>query len=196
MIKKKGNAMKDYTTIFGVEKDKIELTLLDEPMELGLVGMVSSELFGENIAIVVEDDPQTVEYDFACLGYTKAGTAPRVMMKKEFYEDLKNGTQEAKSILFHEIGHYANGDILANSGHEDEERERLVLQNKVSKKEIRADAFAVQYLGIECVVQGLTALKQRILTEYADYDEESIQITIKEIDIRISHIEKMEEEKE
>lgn len=196
MIKKKGNAMKDYTTIFGVGKDKIELTLLDEPMELGLVGMVSSELFDENIAIVVEDDPQTVEYDFACLGYTKAGTVPRVMMKKEFYEDLKKGTQEAKSILFHEIGHYANGDILANSGHEDEERERLVSQNKVSKKEIRADAFAVQYLGIACVVQGLTALKQRILTEYADYDEESIQITIKEIDIRISHIEKMEEEKE
>lgn len=185
--------MKDYTTIFGDGKEKIELILLDESMELGLVGMVSSELFGENIAIVVEDNPQTVEYDFACLGYTKEGTAPRVMMKKEFYEDLKKGTQETKTILFHEIGHYANSDMLTNNYDEDEERERLVSQNKVSEKEIKADAFAVQYLGGECVVQGLTVLKQRILTEYADYDEESVQITIKEIDIRISNIKGMEE---
>jgi len=117
--------MNGNTTILNNGKDKIELTLLDKPMEQGLVGMVSSELFVENIAIVVEDNPQTVEYDFACLGYTKAGTAPRVMMKKEFYEDLKKGTQEAKSILFHEIGHYANGDIFINTFNEDDERERL-----------------------------------------------------------------------
>ena len=188
MIKKKGNAMKDYTTIFGVGKDKIELTLLDEPMELGLVGMVSSELFGENIAIVVEDEPQTVEYDFACLGYTKAGTAPRVMMKKEFYEDLKKETQEAKSILFHEIGHYANGDMLANTGNEDEERERLVSQNKVSKKEIRADAFAVRYLGKETVIAGLEMLKQRIFDIYKDFDEESVKLSTKEINLRIARI--------
>ena len=180
--------MNGNTTILNNGKDKIELTLLDKPMEQGLVGMVSSELFVENIAIVVEDNPQTVEYDFACLGYTKAGTAPRVMMKKEFYEDLKKGTQEAKSILFHEIGHYANGDILTNTFNEDNERERLVSQNKVSDKEVKADAFAVQYLGTDCVAKGLTDLKKRILTEYADYDEESLNITIKELDIRISTI--------
>jgi len=110
------------------------------------------------------------------------------MMKKEFYEDLKKGTQEAKSILFHEIGHYANGDILTNTFNEDNERERLVSQNKVSDKEVKADAFAVQYLGTDCVAKGLTDLKKRILTEYADYDEESLNITIKELDIRISTI--------
>ena len=63
--------MTGKTTTFNFAEDKIELTLLNEPMELGLVGMVSSELFAENIAIVVEDNPQTVDYDFACLGYTK-----------------------------------------------------------------------------------------------------------------------------
>ena len=38
-------------------------------------------------------------------------------------------------------------------------------------------------------------LKKRILKDYADYDEESIRITIKEIDIRISHIKEMGESK-
>jgi len=186
--------MNGKTTTFNFAEDKIELTLLDEPMELGLVGMVSSELFSENIAIVVEDNPQTVDYDFACLGYTKTGTAPRVMMKSNFFEELKRGTPESRMILFHEIGHYANGDMLKNNENEDGKRESLVSQNMVSEKEIKADAFAVRYLGAECVVQGLTALKHRILTKYADYDEESVQITVKEINIRISHIEKMKEE--
>ena len=186
--------MTGKTTTFNFAEDKIELTLLDEPMELGLVGMVSSELFAENIAIVVEDNPQTVDYDFACLGYTKTGAAPRVMMKSNFFEELKSGTPESRMILFHEIGHYANGDMLKNNENEDGKRKSLVSQNMVSEKEIKADAFAVRYLGAECVVQGLTALKHRILIEYADYDEEGVQITLKEIDIRISHIEKMKEE--
>lgn len=180
--------MNGNTTIFNNGKDKIELTLLDEPLEQGLVGMVSSELSAENIAIVVEDNPKTVEYDFACLGYTKDKTVPRVMMKSEFYNDLKKGTAETKTILFHELGHYVNGDIFANTDSEDGERVELVAENKVSDKELKADAFAVQYLGTDCVAQGLTDLKKRILTEYADYDEESLNITIKELDIRISTI--------
>jgi len=180
--------MNGKTTAFNFGENKIELLLLDESMEKGLGGMVSSEMFNENIAIVIEDNPETIEYDFACLGYTKEKTVPRVMMKSNFFEELKRGTPESRMILFHEIGHYLNQDILTNEGNADEEREALVTENKVSEKEIKADAFAVAYLGRETVIAGLEALKVRILAEYADCDEESIRITVKEIDLRISHI--------
>ena len=103
-------------------------------MDLKLGGMISSPMFKENIAIVVEDNPSTIDYDFACLGYTKKKTAPRVMMKRNFFEDLKCGTPESRMILFHEIGHYSNGDILTNDGNNDAEREALVSDNKVSEK--------------------------------------------------------------
>ena len=180
-----------YQTIsFGEDKEKIELTLLDSLIELKLGGMISSPMFNENVAIVVEDNPETIDYDFACLGYTKEKTAPRVMMKSTFFEDVKRGTPESRMILFHEIGHYSNGDILTNDGN-DAEREALVADNKVSEKELKADAFAVAYLGKDVVITGLEDLKKRILKEFADYDEESIRITIKEIDIRIACIEQI-----
>lgn len=187
--------MQCQTISFGEGEEKIELTLLESLMDLKLGGMISSPMFNENIAIVVEDNPETIDYDFACLGYTKEKTAPRVMMKSTFFEDLKRGTSESKMILFHEIGHYANNDMLTNMGNADKEREALVVKNKVSEKEIKADAFAVAYLGEDVVVTGLEDLKKRIIKDYADYDEESIRITIKEIDIRISHIKEMGESK-
>ena len=187
--------MQYQTIFFGDGIEKIELTLLDNLMELNLGGMISSSMFNENIAIVVEDNPETIDYDFACLGYTKEKTAPRVMMKSEFFEDLKSGTSESRAILFHEIGHYANGDILLNDGNTDAEREALVADNKVCEKELKADAFAVSYLGKDVFLTGLEDLKKRILRDYADYDEESIRITIKEIDIRISRIRRMGESK-
>ena len=121
---------------FGKGKEKIELTLLDNLMEQKLGGMISSSMFRENIAIVVDDNPETIDYDFACLGYTKDKTAPRVMMKSTFFEDVKCGTPESRMILFHEIGHYANNDFLTNEGNVDAEREALVADNKVSEKEL------------------------------------------------------------
>ena len=173
---------------FGKGKERIILTHLNKPMELGLAGMVSSFLFQENIAIVIDDNPKTVEYDFACLAYKKDGSAPRVMMKREFFYDIKRGTPESRTILMHELGHYYNGDNLNTKGNSDLDRESLIAQNKVSEKELKADAFAVKYLGVEKVAAGLEALKQRVLTEYADYDEESVQLTVKELEIRISYL--------
>lgn len=181
---------------FGTDENKITITLLNKIMEQRLAGMISSPMFNENIAIVVEDNPKTIDYDFACLGYTKEKTVPRVMMKSEFFDDLKHGTPESRMILFHEIGHYANNDFLTNEGNVDAEREALVAENKVSKKEIKADAFAVSYLGKDVVIAGLEDLKKRILRDYADYDEDSLRITIKEIDIRISHIKGLEDKDE
>ena len=188
--------MQYQTLSFGEGKEKIELTLLDNLMEQKLAGMISSPMFSENIAIVVEENPETIDYDFACLGYTKEKTAPRVMMKSEFFDELKRGAPESRTIIFHEIGHYVNSDILTNEGNTDTEREALVADNNVCVKEIRADAFAVAYLGKDVVIAGLEDLKKRILRDYADYDEDSLRITIKEIDIRISHIKGLEDNDE
>ena len=88
----------------------------------------------------------------------------------------------------HEIGHYYNSDVGKNEDNSDERRRQLVVKNEACPKEIKADAFAVKYLGKETIVKGLQELQRRILVDFADYDEESVQITIKEIDIRISHI--------
>jgi len=192
-MRKEGESLQYKEFKFGTGENKIQIMLLDEIMEQGLAGMISSPMFKENIAIVVEDNPSTIDYDFACLGYTKKKTAPRVMMKRNFFEDLKCGTPESRMILFHEIGHYANQDFLTNDGNTDAEREALVVDGGISEKEIKADAFAASYLGNETVIEGLEALKKRILTDYADYDEESVRITIKEIDIRISHIKGLED---
>lgn len=174
---------------FGNDESKITITLLDQTMGQGLTGMISSPMFKENIAIVIVEDPDGVDYNFACLGWAENGIAPRVAMTEELYGELKSGEPVAKVVLMHEIGHYYNGDNEKDEDNRDDRRRELVLQNKVCLKEINADAFAVKYLGKQTVLNGLHELQRRILVDFADYDEESVQITIKEIDIRISHIE-------
>lgn len=174
---------------FGEDESQITITLLGETMGQGLTGMISSPMFKENIAIVIAEDPDGVDFNFACLGCGENGVAPRVAMTKELYEELKAGVPIANVVLLHEIGHYHNSDVGNNEDNSDERRRELVLQNEVCHKEINADAFAVKYLGKETVINGLHELQRRILADFADYDEESVQITIKEIDIRISRIE-------
>ena len=117
------------------------------------------------------------------------------MMSKEFYSDFKCSTADARVAFFHELGHYVNGDICKGEISSDEERCRLVTENRVSEKELKADCFAVSYFGKEIVILGLELLKKRILTEYAEYDKESVSLATKEIDIRISHIKEMGESK-
>ena len=174
---------------FGENENQITVTLLDETMGQGLIGMISSPMFKENIAIVIVKDPDSVDYNFACLGCGENGVAPRVAMTEEIFDELKEEKPLAKVVLLHEIGHYYHSDVGNNKDNSDERRRQFVTRNETCPKEIKADAFAVQYLGKETVVAGLRELQRRILVDYADYDKESVQITIKEIDIRISHIE-------
>lgn len=173
---------------FGKDENQITITLLCETMGQGLTGMISSPMFKENIAIVIAEDPDSVDYNFACLGCGENGVAPRVAMTKGLYEELKAGVPIANVVLMHEIGHYHNSDVGNSEDNSDDRRREFVLQNKACHKEINADAFAVKYLGKDTVIDGLQELQQRILIDFANYDEESVQITIKEIDIRISHL--------
>ncbi len=177
---------------FGSDENKITITLLDKMMEQRLAGMISSPLFKENIAIVITENPEDGDYSFACLGCGKDGVAPRVVMTEELFDELRNEKPVAKVVLMHEVGHYYNSDVGNNEDNSDERRRKLVANNVVCPKEIKADAFAVEYLGKEVVVAGLKTLKKRILDVYKDYDEESVELSIKEIDIRISHIEELD----
>lgn len=177
---------------FGNDENKITITLLEETMGKGLMGMLSSIIFKENVALVIDEEHDDEDYTFACLGCGKDGVAPRVLMTEELYNELKKHTPMGKTVVMHEIGHYYNSDVGYNEDNSEERRRNLVSQNMVCQKEIKADAFAVQYLGKDTVIAGLEALKERIIEDYTDYDEESVRLSIKEIEIRLSHIKKME----
>lgn len=188
-MRKEGESLQYKQLEFGTDENEITITLLSEVIEQGLAGMISSPMFNENIAIVICENPEDEDYSFACLGCGKDGVAPRVVITEELLNELRNEIPVAKVVLMHEIGHYYNSDVGNNEDNSDERRRKLVVNNEVCPKEIKADAFAVVYLGKETVINGLHELQRRILADFADYDEESVQITIKEIDIRISRIE-------
>ena len=182
--------------VLGKDENKITITLLNEMMEQRLFGMISSPLFNENIAIVITENPEDDDYSFACLGCGKDGVAPRVLMTEELLAELKEKVPVAQVVLMHELGHYYNSDVGNNEDNSDDRRRNLVAQNKVCPKEIKADAFAVKYLGKDIFISGLETLKERILDVYKDYDEESVELSVKEIDIRISHIKELDVNKE
>lgn len=192
-MRKEGESLQYKQLEFGTDENEITITLLSEVIEQGLAGMISSPMFNENIAIVICENPEDEDYSFACLGCGKDGVAPRVVITEELLNELRNEIPVAKVVLMHEIGHYYNSDVGNNEDNSDERRRKLVVNNEVCPKEIKADAFAVVYLGKEMVIAGLETLKQRIRDVYKDYEEESVELSIKEIDIRINIILKEEE---
>lgn len=191
-MRKEGESLQYKQLEFGTDENEITITLLSEVIEQGLAGMISSPMFNENIAIVICENPEDEDYSFACLGCGKDGVAPRVVITEELLNELRNEIPVAKVVLMHEIGHYYNSDVGNNEDNSDERRRKLVVNNEVCPKEIKADAFAVEYLGKEMVIAGLETLKQRILDVYKDYDVESVELSLKEIDIRISHVKELD----
>lgn len=183
--------MKFNRMTFGKKGAKITLVHLNKPWKLGLAGMVTSPLFDEKIAIVIDDTPlEEADYDYACLACDKHGRSPRILMNSFVFYDIKRGTPEARTILLHELGHYRNKDISEGKSLDRVERESLATTGSVSPAELRADAFAADYLGAEKVASGLTALKERIKCDYKDYEEDCYAATIAELDARITAISK------
>ena len=108
------------------------------------------------------------------------------MLNSRVFYDIKRGTAEARMILLHELGHYYNKDISGGKCTDRKEREYLATNGYVSQAELCADAFAVEYLGADMVISGLTSLIARILHDYEDYEEESLAIPIAELKARIA----------
>ena len=181
--------MRYQTMHFGKKKNKISLIHMNKPLKGGLAGMVSSSIFNENIAIIVDETPEELrDYDFACLACGENGAAPRVMMTREIYYDIKRGKPYARMILFHELGHYYNKDLSVHNPERDAERVKLTSEGTVSNEETNADAFAVNYLGTKNVILGLETLQQIIESKYKDYDSDNVITTINELKMRVQHL--------
>lgn len=162
---------------FGNDENRITIILLEETMGKGLMGMLSSTIFKENIALIIDEEHDDEDYTFACLGCGKDGVAPRVQMTKEMFDELKNQTSMAKTVVMHEVGHYYNSDIGNGDDNSEDRRRELVSQNKVCPKEIKADAFAVQYLGKDTVVAGLENLRDKILLDDVSFVAKQGEVT-------------------
>lgn len=175
--------MKYQKMSFGKNKKRISLYHMNKPLSSGFVGMVTSNLFSENIAVIIDTSPEN-EYDFACLAWAQNGSVPRIKMTEEIYYDIKRGKPYARMILFHELGHYFHNDFLTQNEQSEEERFDLASQGRPNELEIRADSFAVEYLGVEIVAEGLDCLYNLVKYKYNEYDECDLSVVLKEIDIR------------
>ena len=174
----------DYRiTKYGADTEEIEVLILNKPMDDVLAGMISSPLFQENIALAL-DTNSGFDYDFSCLGVMANGSKPRIYMTPELITNLQIGTSEAKTILFHELGHYVHKDFLISNV----DRASLVESNAVAEKELAADSFAVKYLGMQTVIEGLQQLLLRVKTTYdGTHDRHSFELSIKELELRIAY---------
>ncbi len=179
----------DYRFTYGKGDNSIEIICLGIPMEKGLVGMATSRLFRENIALVVDYDPvEGLDYDFACLAHYKSGDHYAVHMEETIYKGIKSQDAMALTTLFHELGHYyhndfKNPDYLKTY---DEQRNLSVLHGIANDHELIADGFAVDYLGTEIVIKGLQDLKKATLERFDnECDPESFKLNQKELQYRI-----------
>ncbi|MCH5323586.1 MAG: hypothetical protein J1E39_00080 [Eubacterium sp.] len=163
---------------------------MNKPLSNGLAGMISSPLFKENVAVIVDDTPKDErDYDFACLACGENGVVPRVMMIRELYYDIKRGKPYARTALFHELGHYYNGDLLSSKEDRDKKRADLVVSGAVSEEELKADFFAASYFGKEFVASGLEKIMQLTEDMYKGHsDADDLAIVLRELDIRMSTI--------
>lgn len=186
--------MKMHQMSFGKKGNRITLVHMNKPISLGLIGMLQSPLFSENIALVIDASPEDDrDYTFACLAYAAGNCHPRILMDRELFYDVIRGSAEARFILFHEIGHYVNQDCAElgfNNDTYQESRINATENSVVSKHEAAADDFAVRYFGREQAIKGLSCLLSRIKGKYdnEDYDANDTRLAIKELEMRIQRI--------
>ena len=96
---------------FGKGKSRLVIIHLNKVQESGLGGFVRSSMF-KDLPIVVDTSSEDERgYDFACLAAAKNGVIPKVKMTEEIFYGIKRNEPIARFSLFHEIGHYINGDL-------------------------------------------------------------------------------------
>ena len=180
-----GGYMKCLVMKFGKGNKRISLLHMRRPFGIGIGGMVTSPMFKEQIPIIVQkQDDSDEEFKLAYLGVGKSGLLPRIVMSEEVFYDIKRGKPYARMILMHELGHFVRKDHLLPKDKRDEERTSLSASGQVSEEELGADAFAVEYLGLETVKQGFVELRKIIETISKDYD--GADSALREIDLRLN----------
>lgn len=99
-------------------------------------------------------------------------------------ECLFNQPKVFLTLALHEYGHYINGDLYEKKGVTNEsikdERLRCVLEGRVMEQELKADAFAVKYVGKNTFMRTMDYLIKR-RRERAD---NAMDLAIKEFELR------------
>ena len=163
---------------------------MNKPIQNGVAGLITSRMFSDKIPIIVDNaTEEECDYDFAYLACGENGLVPRIVMSREVYYDIKRGKLYARVILLHELGHYFYKHHLIPNENRDEERSKLASHDEASEEEIKADLFAVEYLGVECVVAGLDGICDHLKQKYGEQDDD-LAIVLKEIYIRKKNLQK------
>ncbi len=165
--------------------DVIMIAIFEHPFEEKLIGIVESTLLSTWIPIGYM--PTTNEINFGELAWSKENSQASIRLNQEYAMDLRERTDEIVFILFHELGHFFNGDAEKHLNLKQAETERIekVKRHDILETEYMADDFAVSFLGDKKVVAGLIKLKNR-LVKFSDF--ENADIAIREIDYRISRL--------
>ena len=96
----------------------------------------------------------------------------------------------ARFTILHELGHYFHQDIQrqASMAEYDDRRVATVTAGNVIEEELRADAFAAGFLGIENSKKALAELRNCIQNIF-DADDHNKQLALQELDLRIAALE-------
>lgn len=195
MYPEMGEIIEDQTLTFGSEDEAISILLLKQEIGHGLIGMISSGLFSENVALVaIHGKPEDEDFDIAYHGHSKDGKAERIGMDESLIDGLRKRSDEALFVLFHELGHLVNHDAIAVGEAFDrynQARKDKVKSGEVLDIELSADDFAVKYLGVQAAINGLHGLMEREKTYYPPnvFDPADIEISLGEMRNRIRHLE-------
>ena len=177
---------------FGSKKERIKIIHLNSPIKYGFVGYVKSKLFKKMIPLRLDDSD---DFEFASCDVYDDDTYV-IKLKKEVFYDFKRGSHAARTIMFHEIGHLLSGGFeiyYGNSQMYDEDRYKNFNNGDILNIEIQADDFAVKYLGVDYVIQGLREIKDmlNIYRDEEDVDVERLEMASEELDRRIKRIEEL-----
>lgn len=175
---------------FGKGKNRLVFSHMNKPIGHGLIGMVRSNLFPYPVAIVIDDtQAEGKDYSFACLACAENGTVPRILIDRELFYDIIRGSVVARVILLHELGHYQHQHLSHRVEDRDQVRTNLATAGDVDPNELEADLYAATYLGKEKTIAGLRDLADWIRKAYTDYEESSLQLAVKELQLRIAALE-------
>lgn len=175
---------------FGKRNTRLILSHMNKPIDKGLIGLVRSNLFPVPVAIIIDVTPiGDRDYSFACLACAKDGAAPRILIDRELFYDIIRGSNLARVILLHELGHYYHEHLSSQVENRDKARIDFASAGVVDPNELEADLFVTAYLGKEKTIAGLNELMEEICIEYADYDKDSLLLAVKELQLRIAALE-------
>ena len=101
-----------------------------------------------------------------------------------FLEQYKDKEDLFIALMYHELGHYINGDLNEENLKNLDKRNNFMYTGIVDSMEVKADAFAVSYVGKSLMISALNNL----IKERRKRNDEIASLAIKEVEERIKLI--------